>query len=188
MSTQLSLRDRDLIREYKKAGILQDVNKHRLDQDQGVILVTCADGDRFPDIFNFQVKLQEHCRPHPRIHPLSWHGGAITCIPRSPVNTRRDSHLTFLDQIKAAPGLKDINLIALYAHAPCGAASLAGLSVEQVIALQIKAKKRIKALNTGAKVVCFFHIDHGEEKKRTNFLSRDLWEDHYKKGEVGMML
>ncbi len=168
--------DRAFIEKLRKAGVFLDVENHLIDQTAGVILVTCSDADRFCDIFMHQIYMQSGCRPDPRIHVLAWHGGALACAPCSPINRRKHADDVFLDQIIDARALKGINVVALYAHAPCGAAGHHGVSLERVIALQVRAKRRIKALNEGVMVVCFFHVDYGNGKQRTYFLCREKWE------------
>jgi len=176
MAGQLTGKDRELIRELRKAGVLRDVENNRIDQTNGVILVTCSDADRFCDIFMHQVHMQAGCRPDPRIHVFGWHGGALACAPCSPINRRKHADEVFLDQIADARALKEIDVVALYAHAPCGAAELHAVSLENMLALQMRAKSKIKALNQGIKVVCFFHVDYGKGKQRTYFLSRPSWQ------------
>jgi len=183
MAGQLSHNDLDFIKTLRQSGVLQDVDGHRLDQRNGVILVTCADGDRFYDIFEHQVKMQAGQRLDPLIHVLSWHGGALACAPRSPVNKRKRAHEVFLDQIADARAIKGINVVALDAHAPCGAAALGNVDLPRCIALHIRAKTKIKTLNQGIEVACFFPVDYGGGKKRTYFLSRARWEKWAKKNQ-----
>ena len=172
----LSNKDRELIRELRAAGVLQDIDDHLIDQTKGAILVTCSDGDQFCDIFTKQVHMQAGCRSDPRIHVFGWHGGALACAPCSPINRRKHADGVFVDQIADARTLKEIDLVVLYAHAPCGAAGLYNVGLEQVIALQIRAKMKIKTLNEGISIVCCFHVDHGNGQKRSYFLSRPDWE------------
>lgn len=176
MGAQLSSEDRDLIRELRAAGVLRDIDNYRVDQTQGAILVTCSDGDQFCDIFTNQVHMQAGCRSDPRIHVFGWHGGALACAPCSPINRQKHADVVFLDQIADARVLKEIDVVVLYAHAPCGAAALHGVGLTQAFALQIRAKIEIKTLNEGINVVCCFHVDHGNDKKRSYFLSRPDWE------------
>lgn len=176
MAGQLSTKDRELIKQLRQAEVLQDVEGHRLNQRNGVILVACADGDRFPDVFHYQCEMQAGYRSDPRVHALTWHGGALACAPCSPVNKRKHADGIFLDQIADARTLKDIDVIALYSHAPCGAAAMNNIDLTAAIALQMRAKAKIKTLNQGINVACFFHVDYGNGVKRTYFLCRTKWE------------
>jgi len=175
MAGRLSDSDHATIRALREADVLQDASGHLLDQSNGVIFVGCSDGDRFYDIFRHQVDMQLVHRADPRIHVLAWHGGALACAPCSPINRRKKADEVFLDQIADARSLKGINLVALHAHAPCGAAALHGVPLERVFALHVRAKLRVKTLNQGVKVACFFHVDYGGGVKRTYFFSRDRW-------------
>jgi len=178
---ELSSKDHELIRALREAGVLQDVEEHLLNQRDGVILVTCADGDQFPDVFQRQTSMQAGQRAKTRIHPLTCHGGALAYAPQSPVNKRKHADLVFLDHVSEARDMKSINTVALYAHTPCGAAHMCEVSIEESIALQMRAKKRILTLNQGIEVACFFHVDYNtsrnkDGRKRTYFLSRERWE------------
>lgn len=175
--SKISKKECAFIAELRKAGALQDVNKHLVDQSNGVILITCSDGDRFPDIFEYQVAMQSGQRSDSRIHVFAWHGGAIACTPCSPINSIKHADRIFLDQIRVAREMKGINTVALYAHAPCGAAAANDVDLEKVIALLIRAKTKIKSLNKGIEVFPFFHVDYGDCRKRTYFLSRPHWEN-----------
>ncbi len=173
--SQISGKDLELISELRDAEVLQSIKGHLIDQQNGVILVTCSDGDRFPEIFQHQIRLQADCRSDPRIHVLAWHGGALACATHSPINRRRDAHNVFLDQIKDARELKSIDTVVLEAHYPCGAACLFDVSLERCLALQIGAKMNVRRLNNGIRVSCFFPVYNGE-KQQTFFFSREKWE------------
>jgi hypothetical protein len=172
----LSRRDAELVVALREAAVLQDVRERLLDQKDGVILISCSDGDRFCDIFLRQVHMQSSCRHDPRIHVFAWHGGALACAPCCPINESKNDNRVFLRQISQARKMKGINLVALYAHAPCGAAGGTGLSLEEVFAFHFRAKMQIKTLNQGIQVIPFFHVDHGNGRQRTYFLSRTHWE------------
>ncbi len=174
---KLSIEDRNLVRKLRMDGVLDDAKGHFLDQNNGIILVTCSDGDQFFDIFEHQAQMQAGQQPaDPRIHTFGWHGGALACAPCSPINERKKADLVFLDQIKAARKMKNIDMVALYTHAPCGAASGNGVNLVKAFALQAGAKVKIKTLNRGIKVACFFHVDYGNGVKRTYFFSRRKWD------------
>lgn len=178
MAGELLKQECELVAELRSEGVLRDVDGHLLDQKDGVILITCSDGDRFFDIFQHQCRMQAEHRQglDPRTHVFAWHGGALACAPCSPINKRDEDHLVFLNQITAARNMKQIDIVALYAHAPCGAACASGISLEESLLLQMQAKAEIKNLNRGIKVACFFAVDYDGCKKRTYFLSRENWE------------
>ena len=172
----LTRHEKSVIAEWKKFGVLQDIEEHLLDQANGAILVTCSDADQFGEVFRHQCNLQISHRPEPRVHTFAWHGGALACAPCSPVNKRKHAHLVFLDQVSDARILKDIHVVVSRIHAPCGAARMNAVEIEEEMAIHIRAKQQIKNLNQGIVVACFFDVDYGDGKKRTLFVSREKWE------------
>ena len=175
MQLILSEEDRKAVLELRGFNILMDVKGHLLDQKKGIILISCADGDQFYDIFSQKAMLQkEHCGTT-RIHTFSWNGGAMRLASNSPANKPgRSICRDFLDEIYDTRAMKSIDTIALYSHTPCGKARSCGLNFIRVLDLQMSAKTKIKAENQGVHVACFCHIDYGH-KKRTYFISRDHW-------------
>ena len=175
MKMLLSKEDLEAVRQLRDLNILDEVKGHLLDQRKGIILISCADGDQFNDIFSQKVKLQEgHCE-YPRVHTFCWNGGALRLAPNSPVNKPgRSTCRDLLDEIKDARMMKAIDTIALYIHAPCGKARAYNLSFINEINLLMSAKTNIKKENPNIHVACFGHIDYGD-KKRTYFISRENW-------------
>ena len=177
MTEQLSRQDRMLIPALRNAGVLQDLDPRLLNQEKGAIAVMCSDGDRFFDAISHHARTQAPYRPTPRIHTLAWHGGAIACAPCSPVNkTKRHADQLFIDLIADARTMKDMDLVALYGHAPCGAAYACGLPLEAVFALMMRARERVRATNHGIQTACLFHADYGEGKMKTYFFSCAQWQ------------
>jgi hypothetical protein len=169
------------IREFREQRVLVDIEGHRLDQKDGVILVTCADGDQFADIFMQQSGMQRDQRDNPRVHPLSWHGGPLRLLTDSRTNRHGHEAETFLNEIRDAPGIKQMKTVALCSHYPCSKAKGCNMTVEEVIDATVQVKKRIKREMPGIGVACFFHVDYPAEagmgaRKRTYFLGRHRWE------------
>jgi hypothetical protein len=91
----------------------------------------------------------------------------------------RHTDKVLVPQIADARAMMGINTVVLHGHAKCGAANLANTSIEQCIALQMRAKANIKTLNHGIVVVPFFQVDYGSWKngeKHSYFFSRPDWE------------
>ncbi len=175
-------------------GVLQDVDAHRIDAGQGVVLVTCGDGDQVSDILeHVQLVCLEHCQT-PRTHLLCQNGGALNLPRDSPLRRwfmldgvvsaqppTRD--LVLLDDIFAACEMKGIETVILLAHAPCGAARAARLSLEDTVRLLISAKRRIKdlakSMDKTLRVACFYHVcwesAEGSPSRRTYFVSTEAW-------------
>ena len=175
MQLELTGRDRKLFRHLQESGIFQAVDKHRIDQKDGVIIVPCADGDQMPDIFSHQIKLSVGAQPYPRIHPLSLNGGSLLIPYSSPLNKDDGEDRILLKHIRQAKHMKGFNTVVLYAHAPCGAAKNYELNLVTMLDILAEAKDRIKKEIPRMKVPCFFHIDHGDSIKRTYFVSRKHW-------------
>lgn len=172
----MSEKDKAAIEALRNEGILLDVEAYRLDQKNGVILISCADGDQMCDIFAHQVKAQIGQCKDPRIHTFGWNGGALRLAPKSRANKPgRSTAKDLLEDVRDARRMKNINTIALYVHAPCGKANACDISVIETLNLLMAAKEQIKKENDGVKVACFFHVDYANEKKRTYFISRHKW-------------
>ena len=82
--------------------------------------------------------------------------------------------------ISMAVDLKGIKTVGLAIHAPCGAATVCGMSFIEELAHLIKAKHRLKDTPafSGVKFPCFVHVDYGDDgvagngaRKRTYFVS-----------------
>lgn len=172
----LSKNDRRLIEKFIGLGVLLEVDGHKIDESKGAILVTCADGDQFEDLFTHHANIckQQRCSDHARIHVLSLNGGAKLIAKSSPLHTAGEDRV-ILNHISGAKALKDINTVVLYAHAPCGAAYSKGISFENVLRLLFEGKDRVKESDKGLHVACFCHVDYGNGKKRTYFASREAW-------------
>ncbi|MDO8557802.1 MAG: hypothetical protein Q7S09_01250 [bacterium] len=184
---KISEKDLKDIVVMRKFGVLVDVDPQRMRQEDGVICVTCADGDQMPDVFQQQVKFALEAGFKPRPHQLSLNGGALLIPEESPLNKELREDATLLAHIRGGIKLKGIRTIVLYIHAPCGAAGLAGLTFKESIDLLIKAKDRIKKEILDVRVACFCHVDreHGTgHKKRTYFVDEERWETLKRKGAV----
>lgn len=172
----ISVGDAKIVTDLRKANVLQDVAGHLLDQSQGVILVTCSDGDHFYDIFSHQLEMQKGQCQDKRIHTLAWNGGAIRLTPNSPANRYSDEHRIFLEEIRDARDLKGIHTVALNNHAQCGKAETCDIDFLRLMRLHMQAKAAIKAMNEGISVACFLHITHPDRRRRTYFVSRPDWD------------
>ena len=206
---ELTAEDRKMITIMRGMGILQNVEGHRLDRSNGVILITCADGDRFSDLFKNEVAMMQdqHDDPRvhvfgwisgtirffrnlfyrvvammqdqhdaPRVHVFGWNGGAIRLSHR-PSKPVPDDLIDPFAEVAAARKMKMINTIALYAHAPCGAAYANHIGILTVIERQMMAKDNLKDTNPGVKVACFLHVHHAMGRDRTYFISRNTWNE-----------
>jgi hypothetical protein len=176
-SVALSKEDRKLIEALRRAGVLQDIDEFRINLKDGIILISCGDADRFPDILQHQQKIQLKCRPDHRIHLHACNGGALAYAPNSPVNKVHRAHRAYLSQLPDSQALKGINTVVSMGHWLCGAADFYKVSLETSIKLQFQAKAEIKKLERGFQVISCFDIDYDDAKKqRTYHLSRENWD------------
>lgn len=173
----LSKQDHELARVLRLANVFQNVASKELDLSEGVIIVPCADGDQMPDLFTYELGLFAELGIPPRVHEIALNGGALLIPQDSPVRREGAEDRVILQHLRDAQALKGIDLVMLYAHAPCGAAGLAGLDLRGVVKLLMAAKTRIKEEIPSLKVAVFIHMDWGDGKKRTYFVSRDRWEN-----------
>ena len=176
---KLTKKDRAAIRlfRYKKIRVLQKIAPHLIDESNGAILVVCSDGDQMDDIFKHHEKICLHHRKGHRPHMLSLNGGAKVIAEHSPLRiiAGQDRAQILIADIKMARSMKNIETVILYTHAPCGAAYAKGLSFCAILDLLFAGKDRIKKEIPGVKVACFCHVDYGNGKKKTYFVSRTAW-------------
>jgi len=99
MGLVITERDLDLISGLRKAGVLEDTTRHKLSQEEGVILISCSDGDQFPDIFKHQCLLQD-CTHQPRIHTICLAGGALRLIANATNQSTPEMHQYMLEDQK----------------------------------------------------------------------------------------
>ncbi|MFZ6014982.1 MAG: hypothetical protein ACOYUZ_01340 [Patescibacteria group bacterium] len=170
----LSNEDRRTYARMREQHILDDVDSCKLDISNGIILVTCSDGDQILDTLEHAQRLFHEQNIKPRIHVIALNGGGLLISDKSPLVASKREDLTILEHIAVAQKLKGINTVAIYTHAPCGAGTLAGLTLEQEIELLLSAKVRIKETIPDTNVSCFCHIDRGNGK-RTYHVSRNRW-------------
>lgn len=171
---KLSQEDLKLIVLLKAEGVLVPVNPDKIKLEQGVILTSCSDGDQMPDIFTYHLNMSLGQGLQPRIHLVALNGGGLLIPTQSQLVQDHHEDVILLKHIADACKLKGINTVLLYAHAPCGAAGLAGLTLEQVFGLHVQAVKLLRAL-PDLQVISLFHIDDGRYK-RSWFFNTAKWE------------
>lgn len=172
---QLSDVDRAQHEVLLKHYVFEDVESHRLEQQAGVILVTCSDGDQVPDIFTHHCSLIAEHHAHVRIHLIGLNGGSLLLHPESPLVKELGEWRILHRHISDASAMKDIRSLALYAHAPCGAAGSVGLSLLQSVQLLMNGADLLRQrLQWKGKIYPFFHVDNGSTK-RTYFVSKTRW-------------
>lgn len=175
---KISEKEAGQIRSFRSMNILLEIEGHRLPQDKGVILVTCADGDQFGDLYTHQKWVNGSSPPEARerIHTLGWNGGALRIPHQSPVNQAgRTTDLDCIQDILEASKLKGIRTVALYAHAPCGKAHAHDVDLMGVLSLLAGAKARLKSEAPSLTVATFFHVRYPDGKARSYYFDCGAW-------------
>lgn len=172
----LSTEDQQLVVRMRDGHVLQDDMTPTMlpGSGKGLILVSCADGDRFPDIFAHKLGAYKDKAGQPCMHSLALNGGAPTMAPNSPFTKIHPAQgEVFLQNIADALVIKQLQTVALYGHAPCGVAQAHAVGLRQLVALLIAAKRRIKddVRFENVRVACFLHCDYADERMRTYFVS-----------------
>lgn len=184
----LSAKDREAYLFLRGRGLLKDVDAHRIDMRKGVVCVACSCGDYFDDAYaNIAMTCLEH-RPNPRICPFLQRGGALVIPSDSLLNQRYRSDNLVQDIFQSLEEER-INVVALYAHAPCTVAAKAEYDLVETIDQLVRAKVGLKteSLKYGGKIkiACFVHVDRGQDEgPRTYFVSADEWQLVYRKEQV----
>ncbi len=167
--------DKNFLNQLRQENILEEVKPKSLDLSNGAIAVVCADGDQFFDYYNHVTSLAKEQLGRERVHIMALNGAALLLSNEWP---DKEEGVVLRRHINVAVDLKEIHTIILYVHAPCGAAGICHFDAKKVLDLLVQAKDNVKQIRPDIKVICFVHVDWGEGKKRTYFLSREKWNDY----------
>lgn len=171
---ELSAVDDAIVSSLREFGVLVDVDGHKIDQANGVVLVTCGDGDHAHDIFTYHVDMMGECK-YPRIHVCAWNGGALRLVPNSDINNAfPGADLVFMNEVAEACQLKQINTVCFYCHVSCGKAASVRMHAQKVVEHHILAKQRVRAAIANVTPVCFVHVCRNG-KRNSYFLERNQW-------------
>lgn len=176
MNGLLSREDYQMALELQIEGWLTPVQSekldHRLDISKGLQLVGCSDCHQREDLFDYIAKFVRPRAGGAIIHPTLLNGGALLLPMVSRVRKMGiPSDAVIIANLLGTRQLKEIATVALYAHAPCGAAGDAGVNLREIIDLLHAAKDRVKNLLTGPgekpfEVACFCHVDYGHWRNK----------------------
>jgi hypothetical protein len=188
MTVGLTPFDQEYLGHLRSAGVLQELRAEKIPAQDGTVLIPCSDGDRLPDILVHHWNI---CNGHGGKfchHVQALNGGALLIPIRSPVRGHPDlrEDRVLLRHMRQGCEIKGVATVVLYGHAPCAAAYLANLNILQVIQLLINAKKRVRKELSGVarEVLCFFHVDYNNNRKRSYYLERPAWESWCEKNDI----
>lgn len=175
MGLILTRQDEEIIAAAWKAGVLCKLDGNRINDEAGTILLGCADGDRFHNLFT------HHCRVTGwnRHHPLSLNGGPLLISTKSPIPHAKNDGNVYMRHLRGAMQLKGMHIVVPCGHAPCGVAYSCSLDALDVFRLLIEGKLRIKKEFEGAdiKVMVFIHVAYTATRERTYFVDRKAAEE-----------
>ena len=181
---ELSSRDFEVIDSLIQFGVFKDIEGYRLDRSKGIILVCCADGDLFHDLYNHECRINLTQRgDNPRIHPLSRNGGILAYQKGNRINRYPDSYLEYMYEIGDSALMKEMPTIVIEGHGPCGAARLKNIILMAQLKTQMEMKAIIRERYSGTDVASHFHVDYkgrnGKDRKTYHFGSAG-WAEWYR--------
>jgi|GEM_PF-1496460 len=150
-------------------GVLKDVAPGRCRHDNGQLMVLCSDGDVFPKLFDYHRQLLKL----DRLHPLAWNGGGLRLDVHSILGQHHNSAEVLLNDIIDARKLKNMSVIELWTHYPCGAADLAGMGVMDIIQSIVNAKQFLRqsfGANDPVKIIPLCHVAWANHKRRSYYI------------------
>lgn len=177
----LSPEDTLSVRTLEQANVLQKHDGSKLETGNGIILITCSDGDK---ILEFLEHIEEMVREgHGKFRPhiFAGHGGAMLIAEDCPLYRKTHADEFLLEQIADAHEMKDINTVILMVHAPCGAAKKGHISVVEELAYLVRAKKRIKQLMPQLQTSTFIDVHFPDQQKKILYVNPEAFENWYKK-------
>jgi hypothetical protein len=172
-------------------------------KDKGVLGHSCAKNHEYrvfqnefpkgvywgcPDCDHLLSKLKHHGRNRNQIlHPLGPEGGGISVSPDSPLWANERFPLDhYVRRIITVANIKNTKSVSLYSHLPCGAATLANISVPQMIELTLLGRGILDAklrANGPFEIVPYLHVywgehkENGPESNNTYMICREAWMD-----------
>jgi hypothetical protein len=177
---ELSNKNLEIIDSLIDFKVFDDIEGYRLDRKNGIILVCCADGDQFHDLYYHECSFQSGQRKdkNPRIHPLSHNGGVLAYAENNLINRFPTSYLEYLYEIGGSLELKKMPTIVIEGHGPCGAAHKHAIDFIPQLETQMTVKEVVKQMHPHVDVASHFHVDYngrnGKEKKTYHF-GRERW-------------
>lgn len=174
MKTELPYQQAVVYRAMRRAGLLQDVDGDRLKPRRGVVAVICGDGDQSHDIFKY---LGDICQFYGerRVHPVALNGGPLLIAKNLPLSANLPDGDVLMRHALDGADIKQIDVIIVKGHAPCGAAGKHKADdPEQVVAGILEARQALRAETErrdpdaarGIRIAPCIQISWGEENFR----------------------
>ncbi|MES2953456.1 MAG: hypothetical protein V4674_02760 [Patescibacteria group bacterium] len=130
--------------------------------------------ERMPDIS------EHHKKFFGPTQDLSRFGGSLILADGSPVSFTEATQRETLAEIGGGISIKELEIIAVGFHGPCGMARRAGLSIIEMVQVGYAGKLRLKMWlkehHPKVEVRPFVHIDYSGGKMKTYFFNKKNWE------------
>ncbi len=182
MSTSiLSAEDAADIAELLREAVLLPHDGSKLQTKNGIIWVTCSDGDKILDFLEHVLNIIREGNGRLRPHIFTEHGGAMVIAEDFPLYPLFRVAELMLAKIEDGHIMKNMDTVILMIHAPCSAAEKAHLNVIQELAYLIRGKRRIQEGMPNLDVACFIHVQDAEGNKVVHYVSSFAFEAWYKK-------
>ncbi len=144
----LNPNQREQVKELRDLGILSPLDDHRLDIQDGFVIVTCGDGDQIHDIFVDSGRVCAIHRKDPRLHMIGLNGGPVRLDILHPVTRVFPGGLIekYFDVVSSCI-LKGMSTVVLEPHAVCGMENLMGRAgdLRNTLTSTVRAKYFLKA-------------------------------------------
>jgi hypothetical protein len=177
---QLSAEEIQYYQFLKGQGILLDIDRERVDQSKGAVVVFCGDANKSGDIHSFHAELMRFWRGGlgPRAHLCARNGGALLIPNNSPiVRPGSTAGEDLLFEIQEALENLDIGVVFILADVPCLKVHKHALQPPQVLDLITSAKGEIKRRVPKAKVLACLRISWSSRIHKTYVVPRKAWAD-----------
>lgn len=144
----LNPNQREQVKELRDLGILSPLDDHRLDIQDGFVIVTCGDGDQIHDIFVDSGRVCAIHRKDPRLHMIGLNGGPVRLDNQHPITRVFGNGLIekYFDVVSSCI-LKGMSTVVLEPHAVCGMENLMGRAgdLRNTLTSTVRAKYFLKA-------------------------------------------
>lgn len=150
------------IEDLKQASIIKKIVGVDPRLKNGFIFCVCGDCDRFPESYRYQKNLIKSSGCGVRPHLISLNGGPLLIPEISPLNVDGESRV-MKRQIADSLKLKGLDVVLAMLHAPCGAAGVAQLSIEETFSLYLRAVKDLQRAHPEITIVTQCHLHKPEE-------------------------
>ncbi len=181
---KLSDEDVRIVRSLREASVLENVDTHQIAAPNGFMAMVCSDCDHSEDKFQFLCRICS--TPRPRVHFFALNSGGMLLSPSSPTREGNEEDI-FTRHVKNTMAMKNMDLLILKCHAPCGAAYAHSLNFYDVLRHAFEGKRYVKSKIPELRVAVFVQVYHAEdERRRTYFVEGKKWLKYAKENSLNV--